>query len=760
MDELKVKISSDVAGVQTGMSQASAAVSQSVSTMKDSIGDLNGVIKTFSGLIAGGLAGAALKGAIDAATSYNASILSLSRVMGQTTEQASVLATAIKIIGGSTEEYAAMNMRLGMHIKSNAEALEGFGVVLKDGNGHLLSQQEIFDNAIKTMGEYKEGADRNQFALYAFGRGAAEVYKYLNLNEGVMKTATDVANQYGLVIGGAAAQQTKQMSYQLNVLGIIFDAIKIQIGNEVLPTVVSFAGMLGEVASVAIPILVGAIKGILTAFESLVLGFKIAAAVMIGTLSSISAIFSAVVSAVQLIIKGDFAGAWNALKGGASDVKDNFKATWDLIEADATKSAARMKQIWMPTAAADVKGPGKGTKTFTAPEKGKEDTSSDMSKWRDELEQKKMDEKAYFDFSTETEKAFWESKKALATKNNNDLFQINHQIFELEKKDVQQQIADAEKQITTEMALAERSTAAKQTELDKKYQLGEISASQQISGEKELAENLWTTQLELFSKWETLISRYPKEWQKVQDQIALASQKTDITIDALNTKQALETKKTWDKILSPIQSAISTSVQGMILGTTTLQKAIANLGQSILASFIDLGVKELLAWTGKELAKLNISQMYSAALVALGITTATEKEAIETPAAISTITKNAGVAASGAAASQASIPYIGPALAIAAAGAMLGLVMGYRAMASAEGGFDVPAGVNPITQLHSQEMVLPANLAQNVRNMTGGGRGGEIHIHAMDSKDVKRVLTGNSSSVGRAMKAALRRGYR
>ena len=67
MDELKVKISSDVAGVQTGMSQASAAVSQSVSTMKDSIGDLNGVIKTFSGLIAGGLAGAALKGAIDAA---------------------------------------------------------------------------------------------------------------------------------------------------------------------------------------------------------------------------------------------------------------------------------------------------------------------------------------------------------------------------------------------------------------------------------------------------------------------------------------------------------------------------------------------------------------------------------------------------------------------------------------------------------------------------------------------------------------------
>jgi hypothetical protein len=38
--------------------------------------------------------------------------------------------------------------------------------------------------------------------------------------------------------------------------------------------------------------------------------------------------------------------------------------------------------------------------------------------------------------------------------------------------------------------------------------------------------------------------------------------------------------------------------------------------------------------------------------------------------------------------------------------------------AYAQGGFDVPPGASPITQLHPSEMVLPANLAENVRNMT------------------------------------------
>ncbi len=41
--------------------------------------------------------------------------------------------------------------------------------------------------------------------------------------------------------------------------------------------------------------------------------------------------------------------------------------------------------------------------------------------------------------------------------------------------------------------------------------------------------------------------------------------------------------------------------------------------------------------------------------------------------------------------------------------------------ASAAGGYDIPSGVNPMTQLHEEEMVLPAKYANAIRDMSGGG---------------------------------------
>lgn len=766
-NELKISITADSEGVKTGAQAGAQSFAQACDQIKDSIAGLNGAISSLTGLLAGALSIGAMKSAIDAATSYNASIISLSRVMGIGTEQASVLSTAIKIIGGTTEEYAAINMRLGMHIKTNADALEQLGVVLKDSNGDLLSQSEIFDNAIKAMAEYKEGADRNQFALYAFGRGAAEVYKYLNLTQDTMRLATDVANRYGLVIGDQAAQQTKQMSYQLNILGIVFDAIKVQIGNEMLPTIVNLAGEFGDLAATTLPYLMGAIKAFMTVFEGFAFSVKSAGAIIVGVLFSIGSIVQSVAVAVMRIAKGDFQGAWQAMKDGASEVKVNMQATWDSVVANAEATSKRLEAIWLGSSEKieAAQGMGKGTKTFVAPEKDKKEAAekSRVSEWRDELEQQKMDEKAYFDFSIDREKAFWAEKLTLTKAGTKERFEVNHAIFELEKKDAQEQIRDAEKQIDTEMKLAEKSTAAKQKELDGKYKLGEISAKEQIAGEISLANQLYATQTEELSKYEALAEKYPQIWQQVQDKIKLITEKHNDDINALNLKLQLETKKTYDTLFAPIQSAIDTSVKGMIMGTTTMQKAIQNLGTSIVASFVDLGTKEVLEWTKKEVMKLNVSQMFSDLMVALGIKTATEtadaKAGIEIPAAETEIETSAATAAAGAASSQAGIPYIGPALAIAAAAAMMALVLGFKSKISAAGGYDIPAGVNPLAQLHAQEMVLPADLAGGLRSMIGRGGGGgatNITIQALDTKSffsregrkVLKGLAGPARSMG------------
>lgn len=121
---------------------------------------------------------------------------------------------------------------------------------------------------------------------------------------------------------------------------------------------------------------------------------------------------------------------------------------------------------------------------------------------------------------------------------------------------------------------------------------------------------------------------------------------------------------------------------------------------------------------------------------------------------------NATQAASGAAASQAAIPIAGPALAAAAMGAMFALVMGLvgggggsktstttTRIPSAAGGWDIPAGINPLTQLHENEMVLPAEHAQTIREMAGqsGGDNSTIIINTtggdfVHKKDIAKLL--------------------
>lgn len=69
------------------------------------------------------------------------------------------------------------------------------------------------------------------------------------------------------------------------------------------------------------------------------------------------------------------------------------------------------------------------------------------------------------------------------------------------------------------------------------------------------------------------------------------------------------------------------------------------------------------------------------------------------------------------------------AMAIRVAGyASAGLVAGMAvAEASAEGGYDIPSGKNPVTQLHEREMVLPKAQADVIRGLAmNGGSGGKV----------------------------------
>ena len=772
--ETNVKFGADISQLKDGMAQASSAVSQSVNTMKESISGLSAVIQTFTGFLAGALSVGAMKGAIDAATSYNASIISLSRVMGETTEQASYLATAIKIIGGSTEEYAAMNMRLGMHIKSNADALEQLGVKLKDSNGNLLSQQEIFNNTIKAMSEYKEGADRNQFALYAFGRGAAEVYKYLNLNKDVMAAATEIADKYGLVVGGEAAEKTKQMSYEVNKMGLIFDAVKIAIGNELLPVLVNFAGELGGLAKGILPVVSTGLKILANVWE--VMKFKVqeATTVIVASVFAISDAVGAVAKSAMALARGDFQGAWNAMKDGYDAVRMRISTAGDQMEANERKHAARIKDIWGGLKAPDAAGPGKGTKSFVAPDtkKGKEDKSR-MPEWEEQYREAYLrDEQAhggYLERKLFDELAYWQKIEALPNKSATETLAVARKITDLkiamykEEYDEAQRAAAELRKIEELKADAVKqgaaaAIAAKKEEFNTAVALGKISKEEEMASLKSFLDQEYALELSAAQKKLELMEKGTVEYQKQLNAMAALQAKYALDVQKVEGKGAIATQEEWKKAIQPITQAFDTSVMGIIQGTQTLKAGLANLFQSITLSFINDTIKTMLSnWLLGENQKLAISTLTSRALVALGIETAAQKATATTTGAETEITANAATAASGAASAEASIPVVGPGLAAGAAAAMMAMVMGFKSLLSFDVGGWVPS--SGLAMLHENELVLKPNEAAAVMGGGKAGSGTQIHVHnlqAWDSRDVKSFLSGNHQNLATALKRAQR----
>jgi hypothetical protein len=121
----------------------------------------------------------------------------------------------------------------------------------------------------------------------------------------------------------------------------------------------------------------------------------------------------------------------------------------------------------------------------------------------------------------------------------------------------------------------------------------------------------------------------------------------------------------------------------------------------------------------------------------------------------------AAQASAAAFAANAGIPVVGIAAGTAAAGVAFGLVEAMVGqIPSAAGGYDIPAGVSPLTQLHEREMVLPARIAEPLRESldSGGGLGGAVNvtISAMDGASVQRVI--ESPAFAAAMREARRNG--
>ncbi len=329
-------------------------------------------------------------------------------------------------------------------------------------------------------------------------------------------------------------------------------------------------------------------------------------------------------------------------------------------------------------------------------------------------------------------------------------------------------------------------------EAQQRQQLGEMSQRKLLAMEIQFENQRYQVQKEAIQKRLALWDQYNKEtggnanpedrMKAMDDQQTLDTSHTK-TMGQIGFDQKALSLQPFQNFRDGMQSLWQKGLQSMMQGTLTWRSAIQGVYGALGNAFSQMLSKQLAEWSmhlAMKLAKalgygvLDVTQTQSteaakSGAVAAGQALQTEAAAAgatirgttETAEALGTIAKSAPAAE---AKTMASVPFP---YNIAAGAGVFALIMGLSSkVASASGGYDIPAGINPLTQLHEQEMVLPAKYANVIRDMAAGGGSGQsgssgdthfhTHVTAVDARSVQKLFMDHRSSLHDAMKASIR----
>ncbi len=382
--------------------------------------------------------------------------------------------------------------------------------------------------------------------------------------------------------------------------------------------------------------------------------------------------------------------------------------------------------------------------------------------WRDELHSQLGEEQSFFADSKAEELAFWQDKLALTQAGSKEQLAVENNIYQLEKQLAVQNERDALASLDAGEKLSEAVYARQKAAIQQQAQLGKTSASEEGVQLKELLDAKWALDQDYYEKKLAAAENDVHTRQKLTGEEELAYQKYLTDKQKLDAQAVQNSEKQWQSLLQPIQRALDTSITGIIMGTTTVQKALSNLAQSIIAEFVNSAVKSVFGELGKLLgASLagggggggSGNQDFWG-----GITGAGEDVA-------------GGGLSEGLFGAGGLLGALGLGSLVSGGGIFgslfkgIGSLFGFEhggIVPSAQAGWMVPSA--SLAMLHANEMVLPANISQGLQSMiagggaSGGGANVMFNVSAMDSQSVAKFFQSNGSVLVAAINRAMRNG--
>ena len=476
---------------------------------------------------------------------------------------------------------------------------------------------------------------------------------------------------------------------------------------------------------------------------------------------------AALAASATFAVKGEFSTAAQVMRDAASDAEKSWERIKNLTTGGDGSTLQTFAlgggQIAGQTTASGTGGKNLKSTGSSTPDK------SQMPAFEAALEARRArlaEEGRLNEAGKAMELRYWESILKTARLGEQDRLAVEKKAntlrVDLAKESAKQREAIEKDFVQTERALALSKIEGEEIANEAMADQDMITKGQAIQRQIEFEERRFQIEMEYLDKRMEAASGDPVEEARLNNDKTLLNQDHKNKMVGLKAKG--EQASPFNAISEDVGSSFANGFESILTRAKSWQASMKgiflDIGKSMLTNLITQPLAGMIAgWARMLAAKLGFMTQEKAAEKLASAETVGIK-ATETTAVVGSEAAKAGA---GAAASQAAIPIIGPALAIGAMAAIFAAVMAMGSKRkSASKGYDIPSGVNPLVQAHEEEMILPKEQANAVRQMaklgldhksggSGGGVNQSITVKAMDARSVAQSLRS-----GGALQKALR----
>jgi hypothetical protein len=603
-----------------------------------------------------------------------------------------------------------------------------------------MSLDEVLAHVADRFHATRDGAAKTALAMQLFGRSGAELIPLLDRGSEGIDALKAKAKALGIVMSSDAVRQSAEFADKLKEISAQGQALTRNLMGELMPAM----------NRIVDAFLAGSSDG--GVLKEMFRQIGEGAVWVTGFIAKLSATVEALGKTIAMV------AAVVSHPLSAKSIFEAWKEDVDALQTRTNRFLATLDRASVASSPSESEG-ATGTGALAVYQtshrhRGGAGGSGAGRSHLSEYEQRLANAKVYYqethdlrEYSKAQEIRYWQDILETEKLSANDRLAIERRVSSLRLAQMRQDASDRQK-LAEEAIQASRDRALGEVALDEQkaqtlLKSGQITHDQLLQMQQTYQDEKYQIEVQAQQKRIALLQGDPNHdpvaLQRQLDQLASIEQKHALDMEKLHTRAATNSVAAWQKAFAPITQAFDTTIKGMIMGTTTWQKGMTNLLDSVVAEFVGAGVRMVTQWAANEMART------AATLTGTATRTAAEQSANASGLASSALTvvkaimNDAAKVFSGVWAALSGIPYVGPALAAASAPAAMATVAGVAGSvaSSAGGAWQIPA--DRLNFVHRNETILPADKAAGLDRLISGGGGGTVHIHARSDADVVRV---------------------